>query len=139
MTDLTLGMNKFDQRVQEILKTKGTNGRAVTKDSYENGLEILKTIEMRKWKKTLSELNLMRKAEIMRFSEPDGTIVEKLVKPGTNLRIICLEDMFYTIHEKHLLLNYAGRKIMQKKMREKYANVTTEFISLQVCIIMKVL
>ena len=56
--------------------------------------------------------------------------MEKLVKPGTNLRFIPKEEMFDVIHTVHIEKGHPGRDIMQRHMTQHYANVTTDFTTI---------
>ena len=46
-------------------------------------------------------------------------IMEKLVKPGTNLRFIPNEEMFDVIHTVHIEKGHPGRDIMQSHMTQQ--------------------
>ena len=73
----------------------------------------------------LSDYNLMQRYTLMRVQINDQ-IVEKLVKPGTQLRFISFEELFDIVHEAHIEKGHSGRDIMQKHMSTRYSNVTVQ-------------
>ena len=65
--------------------------------------------------KSLADFDLLRQFATFRI-EVGGNIVEKLVKPGTNLRFVPHEELFDAIHEAHVKKVPSGRDIMSKYM-----------------------
>ena len=57
------------------------------------------------------------------------TLVQKLVRPGTNLRFVTVEEMFSVLKSEHELSNHGGRDVMQERIKKKYDNVTVELIN----------
>ena len=61
---------------------------------------------------------LMKRFEILQV-EKNGTIVEKLVKPGTRLCYVTFENLFETIREAHEEGTKHGcRDILNKKLQQ---------------------
>ena len=59
----------------------------------------------------------------------NGTIVEKLVKPGTRLRYVTIENLFEAIilaHEEGT--KHGCRDILNKKLQQYYTNITVKQI-----------
>ena len=73
---------------------------------------------------------MVRRFALLRV-ESGGNIVEKLVKPGSNLRFVTSEELFNIIHEVHLEKGNSGRDIMQKVMTTRFCNVTTEHVNMK--------
>ena len=74
--------------------------------------------------RTLPDHNLQRRFGLLRV-ESGNNMVEKLVKPGTNLRFV----PFDIIHDSHIEKGHPGRDIMQKHLATKFANVTTDHVN----------
>ena len=91
---------KFEKKVNEEQEKKGKNSRMLTKIHYENTVERLKMLENVTEQRTLLDYNLMRRFALMRVQVGEN-IVEKLVKPGTQLRFVPLEDLFDVLQEAH--------------------------------------
>ena len=91
-------------------------------------VERMKMLENPSEPRTLTDHNLMRRFGLLRV-ECGNNIVEKLVKPGTNLRFVPFEDLFDIIHDYHIEKGHPSRDIMQKYMATKFANVTTDHIN----------
>ncbi|KAI1694133.1 KRAB-A domain-containing protein 2 [Ditylenchus destructor] len=79
-------------------------------------------------KKTPADYKLRGKFDILSV-DVEGTIVKKLVKKGTQLRYVCKEDLYETIHRAHRDKGHSGRVIMYKHLSANFANVTQEQIS----------
>ena len=62
--------------------------------------------------------------------ESGGLMIEKLVKPGSNVRFVASEDLFDVIHEAHIEKGHSGRDIMVKYMSARFCNVTTDQINI---------
>ena len=73
-------------------------------------------------------MELLRRFGLLRV-ESGNNMVEKLVKPGTNLRFVPFEDLFDIIHDSHIEKGHPGRDIMQKYLATKFANVTTDHVN----------
>ena len=120
---------KFNLKVLEEQEKKGKNSRMLSKTHFEETVNRLKLLENYNEKRSLFDINLMRRFSLMRV-QVNGTIVEKLVKPLANLRFIPNEELFDTVHETHIEQGHPGREIMQKVMAAKFANVTVEHVKL---------
>ena len=70
----------------------------------------------------------MKRLEILHV-EKNGTIVEKLVKPGTRLRYVTIENLFEAIilaHEEGT--KHGCRDILNEKVQVYYTNITVKQI-----------
>ena len=74
-----------NERVMELQEKKGKNSRMLTKEHYVKTVERLKILENPMLPRTLPDHNLLRRFGLLRV-ESGNNMVEKLVKPGTNLR-----------------------------------------------------
>ena len=117
--------NMFNAKVLEDQANKGKNRRMLTKEHYTETVNRLKMLENISEQRGLSDYNLMRRFALMRVQINDQ-IVEKLVKPGTQLRFISFEELFDIVHEAHIEKGHSGRDIMQKHMSTRYSNVTVQ-------------
>ena len=101
----------------------------LTKEHYTETVNRLKMLENISEQRGLSDYNLMRRFALMRVQINDQ-IVEKLEKPGTQLRFIPFEEIFDIVHEAHIEKGHSGRDIMQKHMSTRYSNVTVQHINI---------
>ena len=62
--------------------------------------------------------------------EFEGIVFRKLVRPGTTLRFVPVEEMYYVLKREHEIYNHGGRNIMQDRPKKKYANIIVELINL---------
>ena len=51
--------------------------------------------------------------------ESDGIVFRKLVRTGTTLRFVPVEEMYDVIKREHELCNHGGRNIMPKRLKKK--------------------
>ena len=120
---------KFEAKVLEMQEKKGKNSRMLTKDHYDQTVRRLKMLENVGEERQLADYNLMRRFALLRV-QVNEEIIEKLVKPGTQLRFVPFEELFNTVHEAHIEKGHSGRDIMQKHIATKFCNVTIEHINI---------
>ena len=65
----------------------------------------------------------------VREIEVNGKVVSRLMKIDTNLKYLPSEDLFNEIYDLHVGSGHCGRDLLNKKIKEKFANVTIENIS----------
>ena len=119
----------FDEKVLEVEGRKGKNSRILTSQHYNHAVHRLKQLENQTEQKTLTDSNLLRRFSLLKY-EDNENVVEKLVKPGTNVLYVPMEELFDVIHVVHIKLGHPGRDIMQKHMVTRYYNVTLEHINI---------
>ena len=114
----------FEEKAYEEMQKKAKNSRMLNKEQYSRTVERLKALENPEERRTLADFNMIRRFALLKV-QVDNEIIEKLVKPGSNLRFVPFEDLFNTIHEAHIEKGHSGRDIMQKYLSSKFCNVTT--------------
>ena len=119
----------FDEKVLEVEGRKGKNSRILTSQHYNHAVHRLRQLETQTEQKTLTDSNLLRRFSLLKY-EVEDNVVEKLVKPGTNVLYVPMEELFDVIHVVHIKLGHPGRDIMQKHMVTRYYNVTLEHINI---------
>ena len=75
-----------------------------------------------------SNYNDQRRFQV-REIEVNGKVVSRLMKIDTNLKYLPSEDLFNEIYDLHVGSGHCGRDLLNKKIKEKFANVTIENIS----------
>lgn len=75
-----------------------------------------------------SDYNDQRRFQV-REIEVNGKVVSRLMKIDTNLKYLPSEDLFNEIYDLHVGSGHCGRDLLNKKIKEKFANVTIENIS----------
>ena len=78
-------------------------------------------------KSTLEDMNLTRSLTVLNI-ESNGQIVRKLIKRGSTLRYVPVEELFDVLIFEHGLTEHGGRDIMHDKISNKYAHVTIVII-----------
>ena len=77
---------KFESKVLEEQEKEGQNSIMLTKEHFDETVKRLKILENVGEQRNLSDFNLMRIFAL----QVNGYIIEKLVKPGTQLRFVHL-------------------------------------------------
>merc|ERR1719233_2307675 len=128
-SDIDIHRKMFDEKVLEMEGRKGKNSRVLTSQHYTNTVHRLRQLENQTEQRTLVDSNLRRRFSLLKY-EVEGNIIEKLVKPGTNILYVPIEELFDVIHVVHIKLGHPGRDVMQKNLATRYFNVTTEHINI---------
>ena len=80
------------------------------------------------WEKVKLYYNDQRQFQV-REIEVNGKVVSRLMKIDTNLKYLPSEDLFNEIYDLHVGSGHCGWDLLNKKIKEKFANVTIENIS----------
>jgi hypothetical protein len=123
--------NIFQQRVQELASQKANNAFCfINRDDYNKILLRLSELHQEhRIKKEDSDYKLLKRYGIIEF-DYNGAKLQRIVKAGTQLHIVCLEDLFDTLSKHHSEKGHGGRDIMRATLNAKYANISTEQISI---------
>ena len=113
--DIDIHRKMFDEKVLEMEGRKGKNSRVLTSQHYTHTVHRLRQLENQTVQRTLTDSNLMRRFSLLKY-EVEGNIAEKLVKPGTNVLYVPIEELFDVIHVVHIKLGHPGRDTMQKHL-----------------------
>ena len=119
----------FYDKLEELQDNKASNSRFMTREMQESQISRLDDLENKRVKPTLSDTNLMKGRAILAI-ESEGIVFRKLVRPGTSLRFVPVEEMYDVLKREHEICNHGGRDIMQDRLKKKYANITVELINL---------
>jgi len=87
--------------VEELQSNKASKSRFLTREEQENQIRRLEDLESKLVKPTLSDTNLMKGRSLL-VIETNGGLVKKLVRPGTNLRFVPVEEMFDVLRKEHV-------------------------------------
>ena len=99
----------------------------MSKEEYDTIIQRMSAISNKAIKPNTTDYNNMRRFEIKEV-EVEGSIVSRLVKRGTNEKIISEEDLFDIINELHISSGHGGRDHLKRDIRDKYGNITQEII-----------
>ena len=83
-----------------------------------------------KSKFSLNDLNLYKLQCVETVNGVNFLVRKDKFGNSTGKRFVSIENMFSVIHEEHTKLSCPGRDIMVDKMKNKYANVTTDLINI---------
>ena len=90
--------------------------------------KIARMTAVQRGKAVWSDYNDQRRFQV-REIEVNGKVVSRLMKIDTNLKYLPSEDLFNEIYDLHVGSGHCGRDLQNKKIKEKFANVTIENIS----------
>ena len=79
-------------------------------------------------KPVLQDYNDMRRYQVLEIELNSGGNVQRLVKVGTNLKIVGKEDIFEELFEMHVSSGHSGRDNMKKTIKLRFANLTQEVL-----------
>ena len=114
---------KFDAKIKDLRAT-----RMFSDSEYKEFIENVKRIRTPGHRMSPSDFYLVKRFEVMQV-EKNGELVEKLVKPGTNLRFATFEKLFDIIKDVHEEGSKHGcRDILNKKLQKLYANISVKQI-----------
>ena len=125
----------FNENIAKMQEAVSKNSKFLTRADHDRKVARLLALNNVEEKATLSDMNLTRSLAVLNI-ESNGNLVQKLVKRGTNLRLIPVEDLFDVLMFEHGVTEHGGRDIMHDKTSKKYANVTVVIIKafLQSCL-----
>ena len=117
----------FMEKIAELQERQGKGSKFLNIEGQEMQIQRLMALEERQAKPTFEDMNLIKRRAMLNI-ESHGQALQKLVKVGTNLRYVPVEEMFYVISYEHKLTAHGGRDIMHDKLKRKYANVTIAIV-----------
>ena len=125
----------FNENIAKMQEAVSKNSKFLTRADHDRKVARLLALNNVEEKATLSDMNLTRSLAVLNI-ESNGNLVQKLVKRGTNLRLIPVEDLFDVLMFEHGVTEHGGQDIMHDKTSKKYANVTVVIIKafLQSCL-----
>ena len=115
----------FMEKIAELQERQGKGSKFLNIEGQEMQIQRLVALEGRQAKPTFED---MIKRRAMLNIESHRQALQKLVKVGTNLRYVPVEEMFDVISYEHKLTAHGGRDIMHDKLKRKYANVTIAIV-----------
>ena len=117
----------FLSKIAELQERQGKGSKFLNIEGQEMQIQRLVALEERQAKPTFEDMNLIKRRAMLNI-ESHGQALQKLVKVGTNLRYVPVEEMFDVISYEHKLTAHGGRDIMHDKLKRKYANVTIAIV-----------
>ena len=100
----------------------------MTRQECEDKIQRMLLVKAGAVKPELPDYNDMRRYQVLEINLNDGTTVKRLVKTGTNLKIVGKEDLFEELYEIHLSTGHSGRDNMKKEIKQKFANLTQDVL-----------
>ena len=117
----------FMEKIAELQERQGKGSKFLNIVEQERQIQRLVALEEKQAKPTFEDMNLIKRRAVLNI-ESHGQVLQKLVKVGTNLRYVPVEEMFDVISHEHKLTGHGDRDIMHDKLKQKYANVTIAII-----------
>lgn len=131
------------QGMTELYRKKTSNSVLMDRQEYHARLERLMVLENPSVHKTAADYRILRTSEVSMQADVNGIQTPKLIKRGTNLLYLPIEEMYDTIHRfgknfilgldkillieyfsAHIQLKHAGRNRIQRFFRNRYCNIT---------------
>ena len=100
----------------------------MTRQECEDKIQRMLLFKAGAVKPELPDYNDMRRYQVLEINLNDGTTVKRLLKTGTNLKIVGKEDLFEELNEIHLSTGHSGRDNMKKEIKQKFANLTQDVL-----------
>ena len=108
----------FMEKIAELQERQGKGSKFLNIREQETQIQRLVLLEEKRAKPTFEDMNLIKRRAVLNI-ESNGQVLQKLVKVGTNLRYVPVEEMFDVIVHEHKLTAHGGRDIMHDKLKQK--------------------
>lgn len=130
MEDITIMKTRFNEEMYKLKLAKGKNTQLLTLDQYFTLLNKVQVAKDKIARKTPEDYQRLSRYDIVTV----GT-VKRLIVPVKNetepIQYYCfLEETFDIIHLTHISIGHGGRNKMMKELKQKYKNITKEFVVL---------
>ena len=152
LEDFSLHKSRFLKLLQENKSQKGNNHDLKTEKDYAKTLQRMVDIESGRIRPALQDSYARKKYEVKEF-EIDGIVSTRLVKKGTNKKVLSDEEIFQALHKLHINSEHSGHRDtmikrerssgghsghtdrLRKSVKRKFANVSinTIVIFLKLC------
>ena len=153
LEDFSLHKSRFLKLLQENKSQKGNNQKSLkTEKDYAKTLQRMVDIESGRIRPALQDSYARKKYEVKEF-EIDGIVSTRLVKKGTNKKVLSDEEIFEVLHKLHINSGHSGHRDtmikrerssggysghtdrLRKSVKRKFANVSinTIVIFLKLC------
>lgn len=128
-------MEHFNTAVLNMLKMKKENCKILTKEKYVELLHKVKISKLKATGKQTIDYRRLKIYDVLKVGDSEK-LIYPISKENPNVKFyVHTEELFYVIHEAHLVIGHGGRNRMMKELRAKYRNVTIEevMIYLNLC------
>lgn len=123
---------KFMHALDIIMAEKAVNTHLLTKEKYFAIIEEVKQAKVRPKKGTL-DYRRLKKYDVINVNNEERLIAPIVLDSNVLLYYVHTEELFDIVHSTHLSTGHRGRTRMEKELKAKYKNVTTE-VSICVCV-----
>ncbi|KAF2886165.1 hypothetical protein ILUMI_20008 [Ignelater luminosus] len=115
--------NRFNNRLIELISTKGQNTQIFTEAVYLEMKQEVKKFKNKQTKKTPSDYQRLKRFDVMTIGE-----VEKLIGPVKEDNVIkyiqsSYRRKFEVLHAAHISIGHGGRNRMEKEVNSKFKNI----------------
>ena len=103
MTQIVMMMTQIVMMMTKLIgKALIISNSGMTRQECEDKIQRMLLVKAGAVKPELPDYNDMRRYQVLEINLNDGTTVKRLVKTGTNLKIVGKEDLFEELYEIHL-------------------------------------
>ena len=125
--DTSLHKTRFLKLLQENKNQKGSNQKGFkTQQDYAKTLQRMIDINSGKVKPASEDSNTRKRYEVKEF-EIDGILSTRLVKKGTNKKVLSDEEIFEVLYNLHISSGHSGhRDTLRASVRSSFANISND-------------
>lgn len=120
----------FDNRLNELLRSKKENTQILTKGAYLNMIEKVKYSKTKRCSKLPEEYQRLRRYDVVSVNGIEKLIVPMKQDDNFVKYFVHTEEIFEILHDTHISLGHAGRNRMAEELKYKFKNITREMIAL---------
>ncbi|KAG8198915.1 hypothetical protein JTE90_015125 [Oedothorax gibbosus] len=120
---------KFMNALNTLLQEKANNTHLLTKEKYCAVVEEVKQAKVKPRKETV-DYRRLKKYDVVNINGQERLIAPLTLDSSVLLYYVHTEELFDIVHSTHLATGHRGRTRMEKELKAKYRNVTTEVIML---------
>lgn len=111
------------------MQEKAHNTHLLTKERYNTVIKEVKQAKV-KPKKDPIDYRRLKKYDVINNDNEERLIAPIVLDNNVLLYYVHTEELFDIVHSMHLATGHRGRTFMERTLKAKYKNVTTEVIML---------
>lgn len=115
-----LRRQKFIERIKDATLKKAKNSQILSQEKYGSIIQSLQRIETNGAKEP-KDFRLKSRYQVLEIGD-----VHQLVKKGTDLKFVIMEDLFDVINSAHIATGHGGKNVLRIELSKKYANISQE-------------
>ena len=118
----------FNERLDELLRSKNANNVFLTQEKYRNVVQHVNELKSVVSKKTPADYKLLKKYDVVSVGGAEKLIFPMLEGAANVKYYADISEIYNIIDEAHLRIGHGRRNRMVKEINLKYKNITEECI-----------